>query len=376
MDRKTRIVLSALVIFMAFVLLALAKYTSPRPGSIVSTGTPVGPRFSHTATLLQNGKVLIAGGMERSGVWLDSAELFDPATGRFTPLDRMKARRSGATATLLRNGKVLIAGGNDSAGSSLRSAELFDPASGRFVSTGDMNAPRAHATAILLKSGQVLIAGGNAAGESDQLANAEIYDPDTGRFFPVGSMNIGRSYFTAVALHDGRVLLAGGLSGGKYPYRQVEDTAEIYDPKTGRFTLTGSLSTPRFRHGAALLSDGRVLIVGGSNENGRQYKYSSTEIYDPRSGRFSAGPSMKFERFKLQTGVAALTDGRVLVAGGAGEPEIYDPVKNAFLPLNGQQLEGYFFSTATVLNDGRVLLVSGYGDPVRGAVRQAKVFEP
>lgn len=376
MDRKTRIVLSALVIFMAFVLLALAKYTSPRPGSIVSTGNPIGARFSHTATLLQNGKVLIAGGMERNGVWLDSAELWDPATERFTPVGRMQARRSGATATLLRNGKVLIAGGSDGAGSSLGSAELFDPSSGQFVSAAEMTVPRSHATAVLLKSGQVLIAGGGAAGDRDQLTSAEIYDPETGRFLPAGSMNIGRSYYTAVVLSDGRVLLAGGFSGGKYPYRQVEDTAEIYDPKTGHFTLTGNLSTPRYKHGAALLPDGRVLVVGGSNENGRQYTYSSTEIYDPVNGRFSAGPSMKFERFKLPAGIAALTDGRVLIAGGASEPEIYDPVKNAFLPLNGQQLEGYFFSTATVLNDGRVLLVSGYGDPTSGAVRQAKVFEP
>jgi hypothetical protein len=119
-----------------------------------------------------------------------------------------------------------------------------------------------------------------------------------------------------------------------------------------------------------------VLVLGGSNENGQQYIYSSTEIFDPPTGRFIAGPSMKFERYKLLSGVATLNDGKILVAGGAARPEVYDPAKNAFMSLNGQ-LPGFLFNTATVLRDGRVLLVDGYGyHPAEGAVRQARVFEP
>lgn len=378
MDRKTRIVLASLVVFSAFVLLALATYTTPRPGGLLETGTPVEARFSHTATLLHDGRVLIAGGMEHDGVWLDTAELWDPVTGRFTPLGRMTARRAGATATLLPNGKVLIAGGSDGPGSSLSTAEIFDPQTLSFTRTDEMMMRRAHAEAVLLRSGKVLVAGGSGGGDNDQTTCAEIYDPVTERFSHIGYMQFGRSYFTAVMLRDGRVLLAGGMSGGQYPNRQVESTAEIFDPSTGRFNLTGNLSTPRYKQGAALLPDGRVLVVGGSNETGRlQYEYSSTEIYNPESGRFTAGPSMNVVRFKLPSGVVTLGDGRILVAGGADQLEVFDPAKNAFLQVKGPQLEGFLFNTATSLSDGRVLLVDGYGrHPENGAIRKARVFTP
>ena len=376
MDNKTKFVLSSLVVFATFVLLALATYTSPRAGKIVATGAPMEARFSHTATLLLEGKVLIAGGMERNGVWLDSAELWDPATERFTSLGRMSSPRAGATATLLPNGKVLIAGGSSGLGVNLAGAELFDPGTGAFTRTSDMLSPRAHAIAVPLRSGMVLIAGGSSHGDDDQLASAEVYDPTTGRFSATGGLQTGRSYFTAVALRDDRVLVVGGLSGGQFPRHKVEATAEIYDPVFGRFTPTGSLSTPRYKQGAALLPDGRVLILGGSNEDGQQYRYSSTEIFDPQTGRFTIGPGMKFERYKLPSGVVALKDGRILVAGGAARPEVYDPAKNVFVPLNGQ-IPGFLFNTATVLHDGRVLLVDGYGErPADGAIRKARVFQP
>lgn len=137
------------------------------------------------------------------------------------------------------------------------------------------------------------------------------------------------------------------------------------------------MNVPRYKHGAALLPDGKVLIAGGSNENGRQITYSSTEIFDPQTGRFSAGPQMKFSRFKLLTGVVALNDGRVLLAGGAERPEIFDPERKVFTTVNGDALEGYLFSTATLLRDGRVLLVDGYGNhPAEGAVNQALIWRP
>ena len=378
MDRKTRIVLASLVVFSAFVLLALATYTTPRPGGLVPTGIPVEARFAHTATLLRDGRVLIAGGMERNGTWLDSAELWDPATEQFTAVGRMTARRAGATATLLPSGKVLIAGGSNGPDTSLSTAELFDPQTLTFTRTGEMMMQRSHAAAVLLRSGGVLMAGGNASGDRDQVSCVEIYDAVTERFSHIGYMQFGRSYYTAIALRDGRVLFVGGLSGGQYPNHQVEATAEIFDPATRQFTLTGSLSTPRYKQGAALLPDGRVLILGGSNESGHlQYEYSSTEIYDPRTDHFTAGPSMNFERYKMLYSVVTLDDGRILVAGGADQPEVFDPARNAFVRIKGPQLEGFLFNTATVLRDGRVLLVDGYGNhPANGAVRQARVFAP
>ena len=377
MNLRAKLGLFVLTLFCLLVLLAVATRMPAGPGKLTPTGNTATARFSHTATLLGNGKVLIAGGMERNGVWLDSAELYNPANGRFTTVGKMSTRRAGATATLLPNGKVLVAGGNDGSGKSLASAELYDPVTNSFSPTGNLNVPRGHAIAILLKTGKVLIAGGNAAGDDDELASAEIYDPETGRFIPTGGMYRPRSVFTAVSLKDGRVLVAGGLSGGQYPYHKIEATAEIYDPQTGRFTATGNMSVPRYKQGAALLPDGKVLVAGGSNEDGRQSIYSSTEIFDPQIGTFLPGPRMKFPRFKLLSGVVALGDGRILLAGGAEQPEIYDPARALFIPLNDDPLDGFLFSTATLLPDGRVLLVDGYGrHPADGAVNHALVWKP
>jgi len=377
MNLRAKLGLSALTLFCLLVLLALATRTPAGPGKLLPTGNTTAARFSHTATLLPNGKVLIAGGMEQNGVWLDSAELYDPAKGRFSAIGKMSARRAGATATLLPNGKVLIAGGNDGSGKSLASAEIYDPDTNTFSATGNLSFPRGHAIAVLLKTGKVLVAGGNAAGDDEQLASAEIYDPLAGRFLPTGSMHGPRSSFTAVRLKDGKVLVAGGLSGGQYPYHKVEATAEVYDPLTGRFTLTGEMSVPRYKQGAALLPDGRVLIAGGSNEDGRQYKYSSTEIFDPQMNAFQPGPHMKFPRYKLLSGVTSLNDGRILIAGGAEKPEIYDPARAVFVPVSDEPLDGFLFSTATLLPDGRVLLVDGYGQhPAEGAVNHAMLWKP
>ena len=377
MNLRAKAGLAVLTLFCALVLLAVATRTPANPGELATTGNTTVGRFSHTATLLKNGKVLVAGGMSRNGLWLDSAELYDPASGRFTATGRMHGQRAGATATPLPNGTVLIAGGNDGSGKGLATAEIYDPVTGVFSSTGSMTAPRGHAVAIMLKTGKVLIAGGNASGDDDQLSTAELYDPLTGRFTRTGGMHQGRSSFTGTALKDGRILVAGGLAGGQYPNHKVEATAEIYDPETERFTVTGSMEFPRFKQGAAPLPDGRVLIAGGSNEIGRQITYSSTEIFDPQTGRFSSGPPMKLPRYKLLSSVVALEDGRILLGGGAERPEIYDPARAIFTELTSGPLDGYLFSTATVLRDGRVLLVNGYGHhPAEGAVNQAMVWHP
>jgi Kelch motif/Galactose oxidase, central domain len=378
MDRRAKIGLSALTVFAALVLLAVTTRTyAPKAGEIVSTGTPIAARFSQTATLLANNEVLIAGGMERNGVWLDTAELYDPQTGRFAPAGRMLSRRAGAMAVLLGNGKVLIAGGTDGSGKSLASTELYDPATRRFTLGANMNFPRAHGVAVLLKNGKVLIAGGCAEGDEHRLAAAELYDPASEKFLVTGSMRVPRGVFNAVLLNNGRVLVAGGMSSGELPNVMVESSAEIYDPVAGRFEPTGSMSTPRYKHGMVLLRDGKAMVLGGQKDGAFGERLASTEIYDPASGRFSRGPDMKQARFKLMQGVVALSDGDVLVAGGADQPEIYDPRTNSFVAVPGPEVQGCYFSTATLLQDGRVLLVDGYGRrAMAGAVRQAWLWQP
>jgi hypothetical protein len=181
----------------------------------------------------------------------------------------------------------------------------------------------------------------------------------------------------AVRLEDGRVLVAGGVSRGSFPDQVVEAAAEIYDPVTGRFTPTGSMTTARYKLGAALMRNGKVLVAGGSNSYGWGEVFSSTEIYDPATGRFSPGPEMKSRRFKLPDGVVELKDGRVLIAGGAERPEIYDAASPILATAAGSPLDGFFFSSATLLADGRVLLFGGYGaNPSAGAVRGAWIWEP
>ena len=378
MDRRAKIGLSALTIFAALVLLAVTTRTyAPRTGSIVSTGTPRAARFSHTATLLPDNRVLIAGGMERNGYWLNSAEIYDPETGQFTPTRNMLSRRAGAMAVPLPGGKVLIAGGTDGSGSSLRTTEIYNPSSNVFAPGPILLAPRSHGVAVRLKDGRVLIAGGCAQGDNERLASAEIYDPETQTFSWTGSMHVPRGAFNAVALADGRVLVTGGMSTGQLPDVTVEASAEIYNPATGRFALTSPMAVPRYKHGIALLKDGRALIIGGQTGGAFGQRLSSTEFFDPETSSFSRGPEMKYPRFKLIEGVAVLGDGHVLVAGGADQAEMYDPHSETFMPVSGPAIDGYLFSTATVLDDGTVLLVDGYGKhAAAGAVRQAWLWQP
>jgi hypothetical protein len=368
---NSSITLVAMVAVSLFAFHATGEASAEKTaGHVVTTGSMTVPRHSHTATQLPNGKVLIVGGMSRNGVFLATAELYDPATGRFAAAGKMNSTRGyGATATLLSNGKVLLAGGRDDSACTA-TAELYDPATGAFVPTGAMTTPRCGAITFLLQSGDVLIAGGNLNSDDSPQASAELYHPGAGTFSATGSMQAARASFAAVLMKDGKVLVVGGANAGR-----ALATAELYDPSSGRFISAGSMNTARHKLGAALLPDGKVLIAGGQGNGAWGNKFSSTEIFNPGTSTFTRGPKMDFERFKLLTGVVALKSGRILIAGGADQPEVYDPDSKALLPSAGEKLDSFYFSTATLLSNGQVLMVGGYGhDPGAGALNHAWLY--
>lgn len=219
------------------------------------------PRSGHTATLLPDGRVLITGGMRRNQDFYRSAELFDPATGKFSATGEMQIARVGHAAVLLRSGKVLIAGGWIGHGVT-DEAELYDPATGKFTVIGHMLTGRGRPEATLLRDGNVLITGGGGDndGGGSSITNAEIFDVSTSKFSETGAMRYARIAHTATLLADGRVLIAGGRGS------EVNASAEIYDPRSGTFHDTGRLIAARYKHTAGLLPDGRVLIAGGSDD--------------------------------------------------------------------------------------------------------------
>lgn len=342
------------------------RATNRTAGSVVATGPMTVARFDHAAVLLPTGRVLVVGGLERNGVMQPSAELFDPATGRFTATGKPLAQHGwGVTATLLKNGKVLVAGGSTGCDSPCFTAfaELYDPATGTFAPTGKMTVARAEARAVLLKTGEVLLVGGAPVSESNPVLSAELYHPSTGTFSSLGATHLSDATQITL-LNDGRALVVSG-SG-----------TDLYDPSTRRFTSTGTMTVPRNKFGGTLLPDGRVLIAGGQAGGAWGTRVTSTQIYDPRTGGFLPGPELNENRFKLSKAVVSLKDGRVLIAGGAEQPEVYDPTAGAFVPVGGAALDGFLFSTATLLADGRVLLAGGYAKPGGSGVNHAWLYRP
>ena len=224
------------------------------------TGSMTQQRTEHATARLPNGQVLVVGSD-------NTCEIYDPAAGTFSPTGQtLFTHGNMLTATLLSNGRVLIVGGTVSPSA----AELYDPLSGAFVTTGLPVQPHGYFhSATLLNDGRVLIVGelvnaGTGGLATDTNAGAETYDPQTGTFAEAGAMASNRNLHTATLLADGQVLIAGGYAkGAAAPDSTKFDTAELFNPSSGGFLLTGSMEEPRAAHFAALLPNGTALLGGG-----------------------------------------------------------------------------------------------------------------
>lgn len=304
-----------------------AELYNPTSGVFTLTGSMSVGRKAHSATLLNNGMVLIAGGafedIQGTNI-LASAELYNPATGIFTVTGSMSIAREYHTATLLSDGTVLIAGGGNNSASWVASAEIYNPTTGTFTVTGNLGTARTQHTAIMLNNGMTLIAGG--VNNTGILASAEVYNSSTRTFAPTGSLRSARGGHIATLLNNGKVLVAGGSSSSS---NIGIASAELYDPVAGSFAFTGSMNTSRALHCAALLNNGMVLVAGGEYFSGGQFHYpTQAELYDPGSGAFTFTGSMNVARIEFTA--TLLNNGMVLVASGTGAAsrtaELYQPI--------------------------------------------------
>ena len=318
-------------------------------------GNMAAPRRDHVAVLLDDGMVLIVGGTR------PTAELYDPATQSFTLLGSVPFRE-GVSAIKLANGNVLVVGEWLPAAT----ATIYNPATRQFTPTGTMEVARLYSSLTLLSDGKVIVAGGqvrDSVGGDLTVSLVEVFDPATGNFTVAGSLNQRRSGHGAVLLPGGNVLIIGGTQTTR-----PLDIAELYDPSVGEFELVGRMTASRhlYHSGGVLLTDGRVLVAGGAG--------ASAELFDPVSSTFSRTGDMGTEHRSHSN--TLLPDGKVLVVGAAesAEVESYDPLTERFSPHSSLP-EARQHHTATLLPTGRVLIIGG-NIPGREDLSSALIYVP
>jgi N-acetylneuraminic acid mutarotase len=335
-----------------------AELYNPTNNAWVPAASMNAARQVHTATLLASGRVLVAGGYK--GDSLSTSEVYDYANGTWTVTDSLKNGRQSHTATLLPTGKVLLAGGYGT--NLLSTAELYDPVSQSFALTGSLNNGRWAHTATLLANGQVLVAGGFLESTAFYATNSvELYDPTTGKWTLTAPMNLPRGFHTATLLPSGKVLVTGGYTTG----RNQTNSAELYDPPSGTWSFTGSMTVPTYLHTATLLPSGKILVVGG--ENGCNFGQGLSEVYDPFTGNWTNFQNGLFSGSLYQHTATLLPNGKVLVAGGdpclvdtnaLSGAYLYDPGANTWTTTASLGTARKSHAAVLLLN-GKVLVTGG-----------------
>jgi N-acetylneuraminic acid mutarotase len=271
-------------------------------------------RANHRAVLLSDGRVLVCGGAsEIEGVYgiLSSCEIYDPVSGTWSPATDMRKPRTGHTATLLQNGRVLVTGGYNDDDGYLSECEVYDPETDLWIYGGWLNQPRWTHEAAGLDDGSVLIIGGYFEDEEEEweiLTSCEIYDSDSGTCTLLEhELNAGRSGPVVTTLADGRVAVFGGYAGSGY----FNQSCEIFDPESRSWTLHGDTIRNRTGFSVTLLPNGEVLIAGGDEE---VYFQSFCELFNPQTGVYTYTDGM-LQRRAGHTDTL-LHDATVLVTGG------------------------------------------------------------
>jgi hypothetical protein len=380
--------------------LASAEFFDPSSGQFSTTGSAASSRASASAAALSSSEVLLDGGFSGAGAIrnfslnlegkvLASAEIFDETTGAFSIAGTMSTPRMGFTATALNNGKVLLAGGFDDQNNVLDTGELYDPVAHKFsLVTNTMSDRRAFHSATLLLSGKVLLAGGATNLTGDTTNSADIYDPTSNSFTPVTfPMDHQRAGHTATLFPAGplagKVLITGGVGGSSFFFK--DSSAEIYDPASQEFTLLSSfMNEPRSMHTATLLDDGTVLLAGGFNgsvavsggslSGASGLISNSAETFDPNTGDFTCVGGFNADTTRCNQSMTVARAGhtatllasgpnphRVLIAGGIGatdpaahglelsSAELFNPAGGGSFVATGSMSTARAFHTATLL---------------------------
>lgn len=366
---KSRITNCSLSMIVLATVLVLAMNTAvfAASGTWTFTGNLHTSRDGHTATLLPNGTVVVAGG-ELNNMAEASSEVYSQSTGSWSTVGSLNVARVNASAILLAQGTALVMGGcvANCQTSTTATAEIYNPTSRTWSLTGNMLTGRAYFGAVMLPGGKILAVGGcttfNINGCANVTAKAEIYDPSTGKWSATGPMTVARGALTVTMLPNGKVLAAAGQNAAG----DALASSELYNPATGKWTLTGKMNVARDEHTAVLLASGNVLAVGGEDING--ISTAKTELYNPATGKWTLTGNLNTSR--IEHTATHLMNGNVLISGGKkvtlttetvlSSAELYNPSTGVWTRTGGLH-NARTGHTATLLHSGMVIDASGSG---------------